>query len=289
MVKTMTARWPAWIGVGPRALAVGRGIALILALCLVPAVAEADVVLSFPWPGPGKVPVGAGVSFDLRGKGVVGLGALQFEVQFSPKLLTFREIKRGPALEGAMIEAKEVSAGLLKVAIVCSPAVTADGVLLTLHFSDTGQVGEALVRLDNPRGWNEETLAPLTVSWVPGGGSVTFFNPNGWIPWAIGGGLALVLLLWLVFGRRRAPARLAPQVLVPPPASGYAPPMTGTGAGSGRVCGNCRAPLPADASFCARCGQAAPPPAAPAFCSRCGKPTPPQMKFCAGCGNRVNA
>lgn len=287
----MIAQLQAWIGSGPRALAVGRGMALILALCLVPAVAEAEVTLSFSESR--EVPLGAGVSFELRGEGVTGLGALQFEVRYTPKLLTFREVKGGPELEGAMIEAKEVSAGVLKVAIVCSQAVKADGGLLTLTFDDRHLTGDAILGLVKLRGWDEETLAPLTFSNRQGIGNVRIFNPNWWIPWAVGGGLGLVLLLWLVFGRKRLPERIAPPVTVPPPTPGYAPPMAGPAAvtvpGSGRFCGNCRTPLVADAAFCARCGQAVPPPAAPAFCHKCGKPMAPQVKFCTGCGARVNA
>jgi len=71
---------------------------------------------------------------------------------------------------------------------------------------------------------------------------------------------------------------------------GGAPAPSGAGPSGGAAtvsCGNCHAPNPAGAKFCANCGTALTAPKS-AHCTQCGDAVAPNAKFCGGCGTALS-
>jgi hypothetical protein len=175
--------------IGPLALSF---VLLIPAACLADSVTVAV----------GSTQAGAGkeVEIPITIKGTAGIGALQLDLTFDPKILEAKTVDKGPLAPNALLEFNSQQPGRLRVGMVIMNGLPAEGIVATAHLSVRGKDGDKTpVTLERVEAWNFKTDLDYLVSTQPGVFTVT----AGW-PWLlIAAGAALVLLIVMLATRRR--------------------------------------------------------------------------------------
>jgi hypothetical protein len=165
---------------------------------LIPAACLADSVTV----GVGSAQAGAGheVEIPITIKGTAGIGALQLDLIFDPKILEAKTVDKGPLATNALLEFNPREPGRVRVGMLIMNGLPAEGIVATAHLSVRGKDGETTpLRLEKVEAWNFKTDLDYVVSTKPG----VFTVSGGW-PWLlIAAGVALALIVAMLATRRR--------------------------------------------------------------------------------------
>ena len=165
--------------------------------------------------------------------------AMQMDLLYDPHVLVFKQIKSGPLLASALVEANVNAPGQLRIALTGNEEIKGTGTLLNVEFEvQLGEPTRVELRLDNVRAWDHANTLAMTVA---AGGGVFSRTGSGALLWGVvAGGVAVLIALLLVISRRRKGSRH--------------PAETPSKIKAGRFCAACGAPVPENAKFCAVCG-----------------------------------
>lgn len=211
-------------------------IALVANLGLVATVLAAQVTLSV---AKSAAPAAQTVKIPINAEVTGAAAAMQMDLIFDPKVLTFKRIESGPVLTSALVEANVGAPGQLRIALTSNEEIKGTGTLLDVEFEvQPGEPAAVALRLDKARAWDQANNLEMTVA--AGGGEFSRTGPS-LLLWAfVAGGVALLIALILVVLRRRKGAKQ--------------PAEAPREKGAGRFCAECGTQVSENAKFCRSCG-----------------------------------
>jgi hypothetical protein len=184
-------------------------------------------------------PASQTVQIPINAEVTAAAAAMQMDLLFDPKVLVFKQIRNGPLLASALVEANVATPGQLRIALTGNEAIKGTGTLLNVEFEvQPGKPTVVELRLDQARAWDHANTLAMTVAAGDGSFSRTGSGVLLWV--YVAGGVAVLVALLVVITRRRKGTQQpagAPQEKK-----------------AGRFCAACGAPAPENAKFCTACG-----------------------------------
>jgi hypothetical protein len=124
-----------------------------------------------------------------------GIGSLELELVFDPKVLEFTSLDQGSLLPGALISSNVIEPGRLVVALATGEPVRGEGDLLELRFQVRldAKAGTSALSLEKVRAWEHgPNILEMLAKTQPG--QIDVGSPS-WPAWIYGAIAAAVLVL----------------------------------------------------------------------------------------------
>ncbi len=123
-------------------------------------------------------------SYSIQGSAMDDVGGIQLDITYDSASLSSPSVAKGEVVSSAMLAANTNNPGSIRIAIICSPAVSRNGQIATISFADrtgTGGITSATVNMINSKG--AAVAASVTVS-GSSGSSTTGLSSTPGVPFS---------------------------------------------------------------------------------------------------------
>jgi len=148
---------------------------------------------------------GADVEVPVSVRQPAGLGALEVEVVYDPKLLELRDVTKGQLLSNAMLGHKVLAPGRVRCDLISAEPIHGNGALFVVHFRAGGTPAQTTIELDSPQAWDHARILEMRVQTEAGQLAIKPSAAAGgeYLGWILGGvGAAAALAVVFHLGRR---------------------------------------------------------------------------------------
>jgi hypothetical protein len=115
-------------------------LTLLAGLLLVPCVSAVQSVISVPYMNASP---GSEITIPVSIQDANGIGALLFNIRYGTLLLTYVSTEPGTLKPDAVVEAREITPGVVEIGVIDSKGITGSGTVAQMKFKVTGDPGSS--------------------------------------------------------------------------------------------------------------------------------------------------